>query len=202
MMFDAPRISQAAWSIVACMFCIAATAFVPRGFERVERAFYLGAIAFALLAVVIIVLIMFRAGEDRLEAMERFIRAYANLDDEGRAAIALQFPTLRYRMRRGRVREMWEDTNIPIETFRLFLQDSNRKYIAPERNWNSTERPRAAWEEIRVTLESAGFVQEDSAAGSHSWLWNGNAYDHLIAYWMAGRDLRDLNADEFQNTPI
>lgn len=192
-MFDNLRISQAAWSIVACMFCIAMTAFTRD--QKVINAFYAGSIGFGLLAVVIVILIWIQTGTDRVESMERFIRAYQALDEEGRMAVSYQFPTIRYRMKRGKVLEYWEDTQVPIETFRLFLQDCTKKQIAPERNWNSTERPRWAWEEIKETLESSDLILPDSAAGSHSWLWvNESAYQRLMVYWMAGK--RPVNLSE------
>lgn len=198
-MFDTPRISHAAWSIVACMVCIAMGAYVPK---KLETTFYIGALFFALVTVLMLWRIIVRTHDDHIEVMERFARTYGALSDEARAAMAFQFPALRYRIRRGKVREFFEDTNVPIEQFRLFLQDSNRKYIAPERNWNTAERPRAAWTEIKEWLESGEHILPDSAAGSHSWLWEGNSYDHFIAYWLAGRQIRDLNADEFQSSPV
>lgn len=192
-MFYAPRLSHAAWSIVACMFFVALGEFVP---ARLKSACYVGSIGFALLTALIMIWMFIRMGDDRIERMESFARTFATLDEEGRAAFSFQFPTMRYRIRRGRVREMFEDTQVTMEQFRLFLQDSTRRAIAPERNWNSTERPRAAWLEVKDWLETNDYILPDSAAGSHSWLWYGNSYDHLMAYWMSGRKVPDLSEME------
>lgn len=186
-MFDLSRTSQAALSILATMLCLALTAFAPKGYEKVNQALMLGVIGFAVLTIVIVVLAWVETGTERVDSIERMIRAYNLLDEEGKAAMYYHFPSMRYRMHHGKVREYWEDTNVTIETFRLFLQDSNQKSIAPERYWNSAERPRWAWEEIRLALESDGQVVADSAAGSHSWLWEEGAYRRLVAYWMAGK---------------
>lgn len=192
-MFDAPRISQAVWSAFACVLFIALGAYVPK---RLEAACYIGAFFFAVLTAIVLWRVIVRTRDDHIEVMEQFARTYGALSDEARAAMAFQFPAMRYRIRRGKVREYFEDTNVTIEQFRLFLQDSNRRYIAPERNWNSAERPRGAWLEIKEWLEVNEYIQPDSAAGSHSWLWEGNSYDHLMAYWMAGHRLQDLSEME------
>lgn len=137
--------------------------------------------------------IVIETNNRRADAASRFAEAIGKLDDEARAMVAFEFPTLRYHMKRGEVRQMFEDTNVPIEKFRLFLQTSNSRYISPLRDWCTAEKPEWMHNEIRLWLEGREMVIRDSAAGSHSWLWSGNSYQHLMAYWMAGRELADLN---------
>ena len=88
---------------------------------------------------------------------------------------------------------MFENTQVSIELFRLFLQTSNDRYISPRRDWYTVEQPEWAWIEIEGWLEDHDKIVSDSAAGSHSWLWKGNSYQHLVAYWMAGRKLIDMS---------
>jgi hypothetical protein len=164
---------------------------------RVSTALLIGSGLLFLSAASLMYSIVMVVNDERWSKMESFASTYAKLDEEARAALGFKFPELRYRMRRGQVGEYFEDTSATIEQFRLFLKTSNDKYISPERDWNSKEMPRGVWMDIKEWLEGEGYILEDSAAGSHSWLWKGNAYRHLMAYWMAGgRRLRNLNDGE------
>lgn len=186
------------------MFFVALFSFVCIGFialigytrnEMLIFAWKTGAVIFAILAAILMIIVFLEAIDHRVQVMTDFIHEFAKLDDEGRAAVAFEFPSMRYHMKKGVVREYFEDTNVPLEMFRLFLQTSNEKYISPERDWNSKEKPRWAWLEIKDNLVGQGYVIEDSYAGNHSWLWRGNAYRHLMAYWLAGRKLENLNTE-------
>jgi hypothetical protein len=88
---------------------------------------------------------------------------------------------------------MFEDTNATADQFRLFLQTSNDRYISPKRDWQTAEMPPAVWLDIEQWLEGQGYILPDSAAGNNSWLWSGNAYQHLMAYWMAGHKPQNMN---------
>lgn len=188
-----PKLSQAITTAFLCIVCMLIGVWMG---EKYSRIWNIGALIFALMTAAVLWLMLIDAYGYNTDRMTEFTRAYSQLDEEGRAALAMQFPSMRYRIRRGVVRSYFEDTSVLAETFRLFLQDSNRQYIAPERNWNTTERPRADWEEIKAWLEANKKIHPDSAAGSHSWLWVGNSYDHLMAYWFAGRELRDYSEME------
>lgn len=161
------------------------------------RAFNAGAVIFGILFLVVIGLMALEGLNRRVETMTEFGRMLATLDDEGRALMAFEFPHMRYRMKHGVVREFFDDTNVPMETFRLFLRLSNTKQISPRRDWCTKEKPEWAWMEIFDYLKENDFIIPDSAAGSHSWLWNGNAWDHLKAYWGAG-----LHVPEMKNMQV
>jgi len=159
---------------------------------RVYTAFNAGAVSFFLVAGVVLFLLVLEGLNHRVEIMTEFARAIGQLDDEARAMMAFEFPHMRYRMKRGEIREFFENTNVPMETFRLFLHLSNSKYISPRRDWYTTEKPEWAWMEIQEYLQANGYIIPDSAAGSHSWLWNGSAWEHLKAYWGAGLHVREM----------
>jgi hypothetical protein len=175
-------------------------------FPRVQWVWYVGAFAFAFMTAVVLALLVLEGLNARVRVMIDFANAISKLDDEARAMMAFEFPHMRYRMKRGEVRAMFEDTNVPIEMFRLFLQTSNDKYISPRRDWSTSDRPEWMWIEIFTWLEEHDRVYADSAAGSHSWLWKGNSYQHLYAYWMAGRKLTDMSdrvyAQEITTPPL
>lgn len=135
--------------------------------------------------------------DKRTRTITEFAKEFGKLDDEARQALAMQFPRMRYHMKRGVVREMFEDTNVPVEMFRDFLTDSNERYISPKRNWQNTERPAWAWVEIQLWLQDNGYIIEDSAAGNHSWLWLGGSYQRMCAYWKPISRVQDLNKQEF-----
>lgn len=194
-----PKLHHAAIAATAMIVCIA-LAGLTKG--SVSQAFKAGAIASGFIAIVVLVLLFMDGINAMVREQANWMTAFGNLDDEGRAAVAFMFPKIRYRMKRGIVREFFEDTNVPMETFRLFLHLSNSKYISPRRDWFTREKPEWAWMEIQEYLQTNGYIVPDSAAGSHSWLWNGNAWNHLLAYWGAGlhvREMRDMNV--FSATP-
>jgi hypothetical protein len=185
-----PKLQHATATAFICIVLIAVSA---RAQGRVLTALTVGALIFALMTALILWWIALENINRRVTVITEWMHEFNQLDDEGRAAVAFQFPTVRYRMSRGEVREMFEDTNVPIELFRLFLQTSNTKYVSPERDWSTAERPRRTWLEIMTWLQENNYILADSAAGSHSWLWNGNSYKHLFAYWMAGHRMKDMN---------
>ena len=185
-----PRLSHA---LLTALLCVGAIALSSKAQGKVLLALNVGAFVFAVMTATVLWMLIVENYGNLIDKMSNFAAIFAKLDDEGRAALAFQFPTMRYRLRRGHPRAMFEDTNVSIEQFREFLKRSNRKSIAPERDWSTSELPRAAWAEIRDWLEANDYILPDSAAGSHSWLWNGNAYDRLMAYWLAGRQLVNLS---------
>ena len=194
-----PKLHHAAIVAVAMIVCIA-LAGMTKG--SVARAFTWGAIMFGGMSLVVLILLMMEGVNGMVRAQTDWMNKFALLDDEGRAAVAFMFPRIRYKMKRGIVREYWEDTNVPMETFKLFLHQSNSKYISPRRDWYTQEKPQWAWLEIQGWLLENNFIVSDSAAGSHSWLWNGNAWEHLNAYWGAGLhvpEMRDMHV--FSTTP-
>jgi hypothetical protein len=188
-----PYIPRLLHSVALAFICIAMVALGAFVSGRVLTAMNIGAAMFGVMAFVILVLVVFESWRENVRVMVDWMIAFGKLDDEARAAVAFTFPTMRYRMKMGEVRGMFEDTQVPIEMFRLFLQTSNSKYISPERDWTTAEQPRWAWLEIKGWLEENKHIIPDSAAGSHSWLWNGNAFQHLMAYWTAGRKLVDMS---------
>jgi hypothetical protein len=161
----------------------------------VATAFLIGSALLFLSAASLMYGIVMTINDERWSKMESFASTYSKLDEEARAALGFKFPYLRYRMKRGQVGEYFEDTNATVEQFKLFLKTSNDKYISPRRDWYTSTQPEWAWEEIKGWLEDGGYIKVDSAAGSHSWLWQGNAYKHLMAYWLAGRNLKDMSRE-------
>jgi len=183
-------------AIVTALLCVVFIALGWKAQGRVLMALNVGALLCAIVTAIVLWVLILEALNERVRVMVEFANAIGKLDEEARAMMAFEFPRMRYRMKAGEVREYFEDTNVPIELFRLFLQTSNNRYISPERDWNTTERPRWAWLEIKSYLEENKYILADSAAGSHSWLWSGESYNHLFAYWMAGRNIRNLNGLE------
>lgn len=188
-----PKVSQAIFTAILIIVCLL---LGTRFGGRYQSAMNWGAFAFAIITAIILYLLILDGLDRHTDTITRFMESFSKLDDEARIATAFAFPAMRYRMKRGKVREFFEDTNVPIEMFRLFLTDSNDRYIAPERNWNTSDRPRWAWIEIKEYLESNKYIIADSASGSHSWLWSGNSYRHLMAYWMAGREIMNMDQAE------
>jgi hypothetical protein len=152
---------------------------------RYAQAFWVGAFLFGTIFLVIVALLISEGINERVRVMTYWMDSFAKLpDDEARAAVAFEFPFMRYHMKRGIVRPYFEDTNVPIEMFRVFLQRSTSRYIAPQRDWYTTDMPEWAWKEIYLWLVANKKVVPDSAAGNTSHRWIGSAYQQLAAYWL------------------
>lgn len=194
----APKYHHAIVTIVLCVICM----LLGARYQRYASAFNIGALGLAILTATIIALIVLESLNERVRVMTYWMDAFAKLDDEGRAAVAFEFPSMRYKMKRGVVRGYFEDTNVPIDMFRLFLQTSNDRYISPLRDWCTKDMPEWAHNEIRIWLEDHEKVIRDSAAGSHSWLWSGSSYQHLMAYWMSGRKLTETRDEQVMSEGV
>lgn len=193
-----PRLHDAVITAVLCVLCLA---LGGKTSGRVASAFNFGALMFGFLFFLVVVLMFLEGLNRRVEVMTDFANAISKLDDEARAMMAFEFPHMRYHMKRGEVRPYFEDTHVPIGMFKLFLQTSDQKYISPRRYWYTTEQPEWAWLEIKGWLEDQDMIVPDSAAGSHSWLWKGNSWEHLKAYWGAGLKLRDMSDEVVMHNP-
>lgn len=193
MFYYVPKLHHA---MLTALICVGLIALCSKAKEEVRTALIVGALIFALMTGVVLWMLVLQSYDERIGKMIELAKVYAGLDEEARQAFAFQFPTMQYHMRRGEVRAYFEDTKVPIEMFRLFLQTSNDRYISPERDWCTAEMPRWAHEEIRIWLEQHGRIVPDSAAGNHSWLWSGNSYRYLMAYWTAGRKIQDMSGGE------
>ena len=191
MYYYSPKLHHAMITAAICLLLIALGAYTQKA--RILTALTIGAWVFGFMTLVVLWMLIINILNERIEKMADLAKAYGQLDEEGRVALGFQLPEMRYKMKKGEVREMFEDTNVPIETFRTFLKTSNGKYISPERDWTGGDKPRWAWLEIKEWLEGQGYIQPESAAGSHSWLWVGNSWEHLKAYWSAGVHVTDMN---------
>ena len=179
--------------MVSIFLVVGFTALSAATSGRVIVACIVGAGSFLLVTGIVLLLLIIEGLNRRVEVMTEFANAIGKLDDEARAMMAFEFPHMEYHMKRGEVRAMFENTQVSIELFRLFLQTSNDRYISPRRDWCTTDQPEWAWIEIKGWLEAHDKIVPDSAAGPHSWLWKGNSYQHLHAYWMAGRKLINMS---------
>ena len=173
-------------------------------FTSVEAswAMLLGALAFFAMFGVNLWTVALSAYDAHIMTATEYAEKFSRLDDESRAALGWLFPKMRYVMKRGIVRQEFEDTGVSVDLFRIFLQTSNSKYISPKRDWQSAAKPEAAWLAIYQWLQERDYIIPDSASGSISWLWKGNAYNHLMAYWMAGRAVANMNSEQVYATEV
>jgi hypothetical protein len=188
-----PYVPKLIHAIITALICIGLMLLGAKLSSRLAAAMNIGALIFAIMTVVVLWMLVVQTLGEHLERQTRFAEVFNMLDEEARRALAFQFPSMRYHMKRGIVRPYFENTEVPIEMFRHFLQTSNDKYVSPRRDWYTAERPEWAWLEIMTWLEENDKIIPESAAGSHSWLWKGTAYQQLMAYWMAGRKVVDMN---------
>jgi hypothetical protein len=193
-----PYVPKLIHAIITALICIGLMLLGAKLSSRLAAAMNIGALIFAIMTVVVLWMLIVQTLGEHLERQTRFAEVFNMLDEEARRALAFQFPSMRYHMKRGIVRPYFENTEVPIEMFRHLLQTSNDKYVSPRRDWYTAERPEWAWLEIMTWLEENDKIVPDSAAGSHSWLWKGTAYQQLMAYWMAGRKIANMNEPMIQ----
>jgi hypothetical protein len=169
--------------------------FVFFGADQPRNRFIALSVVGGLLSLIVFAItlraIVIESNNRRSDSASRFMEAWVKLDDDGKAVVAFEFPTIHYHMRRGVPHPYWGDTGIRLEYLQRFLEDSDKQYIAAERYWNSTEKPRKVWENIKAQLEDDGMVERDSAAGSHSWKWVGDSYQRMLAWWKVGRKIKE-----------
>lgn len=173
------------WHVVTMMF-VTVGSIIVIGLFSMNGWVMLGFIALAGMSFTLTVLLgIYHASHQRATFYRSVIdvgEMLMKLDRDQWGALGISFPTLRIRYRHV-VRVCIEDTDITIEDFERFMQDSNTRYISPERNW-ANGRGRAKWLEIKTFLQTEGFIYESSAAGQHSWLWRADgfsrAWDYLI----------------------
>lgn len=190
-----PKPFDAMLAAFVCFIFAAIALLLDREWEKLRPAFWTAATIMAIITAIILFRLILEGLNDRVRVMVDFANAIAKLDPEQMAVMAYEFPTMQYRMKRGEVRALFENTNVPIETFRLFLQTSNAKYISPRRDWYTAEQPEWAWLEIYNWLVDNGKVIPDSATGNTGQLWKGSSYQQLTTYWMAGRKIVDMAQD-------
>lgn len=186
MLDNSPKLTDA---IIAALISIGLAALGTKTGAALATVLNTGAILFFLMMLFTLWRLGVQTLGEHLDRQTNFADVFSRLDDEARIALSFQFPYMRYHMKRGIVRPYFADTQVPVEMFRLFLQTSNSTYISPQRDWYTKEMPEWAWREIVAWLEENDKIIPESAAGSHSLLWRGSAYQQLMAYWMAGRRL-------------
>lgn len=160
--------------------------------------FLVATVAFVIVTGVLIWILLVQAYGERIEQMTDLASKLSRLDNDRLEVLFDKFPTKHYMMRRGEVREYWEDTGVPVETFRLFLEgcEASTLRVPPERDWNTSDRPRWAHVEIVRKLIEDKYIISDSARGPNTWQFvNRGRLEKLMRYWMAGRKLIHLEEE-------
>lgn len=184
--------------MLSAFFLILSIALMGRAKGSYLTALLFSAMFFAVLIVIILWTMIVQTNveaqirQDQAVTEFGLMLAHPNMTPEKLEMLAGRFPTLRYRLMRGEVRAMFESTKVPVKMFKIFMQTSNPEYISPQRDWCTAEMPPHIWVEIYNWLVEHKKVLRDSATGPKGHLWIGNSYQHMMAYWGAGRELVDL----------
>ena len=110
-------------------------------------------------------------------------------------ALGISFPELRIRWD-GKPINYIEDTDIRLENFQRFLDDSDDMQFAPERLYGDGTQMRRQWMMCRDYLIERNFLIENSASGNHSWLWRTGRRRQLInMYFQQPIILKDMNEE-------
>jgi len=113
-------------------------------------------------------------------------------------ALGIRYPELRIKFH-GKPIQYLEDSDIRLECFQKFLDDSDEYQFAPERLYGDGTQLRNQWRMSRDWLIGKGFIIDNSAAGNHTWLWRTGRRQQLISmYFPPEISMVDLN----QTDPI
>lgn len=119
---------------------------------------------------------------EKIRAQTGFADQLSRLDADQWQALGIRFPVIRIHWQ-GKPIQLFEDTGVRMEDFFQFMDNSNPKYVSPERNWANGPR-RRTWHQLMQWLKENNFVYPDSASGNRSWLWRGSAYNVLRERYM------------------
>lgn len=179
-----PRFRHIAVSLLLGLALIAASLYYLS--DALMFAALVVGLLFIVLSVFVVGWINNRERAVFYSSLTGFARELAALDPDQYGALGIRFPMLRLRWR-GKPVLTVEDSDVTLEHFEIFMQDSNFQQIAPERIWNTSVRPRPVWMKLRSWLEKNEYIYRESAAGSHSWLWRGNAYHTLREHYLTSK---------------
>lgn len=168
-------------------------------FREYQWAWNIGAAVFLIITGIILAVIVLDGYTSYNESLADIALALSKLDQQGREMLGYAFPTMRFVMERGMVKQKFEDTGVDVDLFIEFMASSKETYISPERDWFTSDKPHWAWEKIVDFLISNGDIIPESAAGPKSHLWKSRAvYQRYCAYWLKGRKLANLNESEIE----
>lgn len=190
-MFDeySPRLSQAVFlALFGCAL------FGVSGVKLSGDMLTAGMVCGVLLVIFSVVVMLFLVNRERIafyRTASNFAEQLSHLDQDQWQALGIAFPVLRIHWN-GQPLQLLEDSDITIQEFRRFMEDSDFRQISAERNWSSG-RDRRTWLRIKSWLELKEYIHPVSAAGNHSWLWRGNIYMHLKERYLGAEPLRNLN---------
>jgi len=166
-------------------------------FREYQTQWIMGALLFLIITCILMWAIVLGEYTAYNHSLEDIAIALSKLDQQGREMLGYAFPTMRFVMERGLVKQKFENTGVDVDLFIEFMSTSNEVYISPERDWSTSDKPHWAWEQIVDYLISNDDIIPDSAMGPKSHLWKSRSvYQRYCAYWLKGRRLADLNESE------
>jgi len=193
-----PSLGHAILSIFLALLCLAFSAFAK---GRLLTACNVGFWLFLIITAIIWYLWVYNANVDaRVRqdySMASWMKEFGALTHEEQEVVASRYPHIRLSIKGGEFVKEFESTKVLVHLWTEFLNTSTPSYTSSKRDWNSKEKPLAAYEAMYAWLVKEEFVYDDSADGSHSYMWVGESYNYLYAKWhMADRKLVDMNAQE------
>jgi hypothetical protein len=122
------------------------------------------------------------ASANRLQAQARFCTAYNAADPETRAALGLKYPTLRIGMN-GEAKVYVNDSGVELRYFKMFMRDSNPKFISPVSHYGDRTTKRKQWMAWKLYLLQENDIYEDRSKVTETWSWRSpDAYWRNMVY--------------------
>lgn len=194
------RHQPAAWKavLVALLGCLGLFASASIKDGRALWAFYVFSGSMWLISIIEMFCLVWEAVANYNLSIAEVARSMKGMTEQEREALGFFFPRMMMQIRATSIDFIFSG-NATVEDLERFVNDSDQRQVSPERHWaEGTERQH--WQDILDWMISHGYVMEDSAAGSHSWLWvnNGKAIvqKHILApYYIKTKRFANLNKE-------
>ena len=185
------------------------TAYTPRLRDFILPALFCGlgvyftAFYFLAGAVVLFVITIgfVEARADLIYSAARMAEAIKDLDPDRYRALGVVVPYIRnFATKDNGPLQMVENRSLRLATLREILEHSNNFEIMDQRGFAEKETvKRREWLEASRLMIERGYLIENSAVGSHSYLWHTGG---LEACWLAYFGEMPFNVEELEDEKI
>jgi hypothetical protein len=174
------------WKSLLCLI-LGAGAFAAADYTfwyNGDAGLYVLAGVLGMVGLAELVLIFLASSRDTIYAQTEKIKAMSQLTPEQWREMGLTNPPMLRVKWEGEPVYKVDDSDILLDDFIRFLQDSNRIQTSPYRNWQKNTREKTAWQNIYAYLVSRRMVVPDSDAGNHSIKWVANWWGKLYDWYV------------------
>lgn len=168
------------WHVVGMLLLGALFGTLSVGFPAAGVVFFTLFVVCVLACLAILVVMIWEQSESHLATLGKSAVSINEMAPDRFIALGISLPKVRATWTGSEAILYFDDTDVPMLYFKMFMDGSDKQQIFPERDCREGGMPLGFWKMIRLNLESRGLVIERSAAGSHSWLWRQDVSYKLV----------------------